>query len=146
MSTIRRLHMQHHETILVCPTVDHDRKVLHQRLEHLGRTCLQEIIDPCSFRTCNQEQHAERRIWPLDLRSVYEDGFGLVRYLYENCTIRRTQEDPEREIGYESLHPKDPKLGLTTAHFLLFPRKIQGFILNSREWGMYDVRPKQGMS
>lgn len=64
------------------------------------------------------------------------EGIALEGCSCESCTRARNLVKPGKWATYDNIDPKDPDVKLTKDHFLLFPRKIPGFILKSRKWGM----------
>ena len=52
-----------------------------------------------------------------------------------NCEDIRKVGRPSKWVSYDDLDPKNEEVNLTPEHFMLFPRKVPGFVLKSRTWG-----------
>lgn len=53
----------------------------------------------------------------------------------DSCIAIRSQGRNSKWSGYDDIDPKREDVVLTAEQFLLFPRKVPGFVLKSRTWG-----------
>lgn len=92
------------------------------------------MLDPSSYWA-----YSGTKKDPPEIGGMSDDGSGIDLCDCKSCELARSLAKPGKWAGYDDLDPKDPKLELTVQHFILFPRKIMGFILKSRTWGTYCI-------
>ena len=89
------------------------------------------MLDPASFWSYSDTKDSPPRIGELN-----DDGGALAGCSCLHCTENRKLPKTTRWEGYDDIDPKNRDVHLNDEHFILFPRKIMGFVLKSREWGM----------
>ncbi len=95
-------------------------------LQYKGRA----VLDPASFWSYSETDKEPPLIGGLGDDESGREGCNCLL-----CSEKRTMSRVPKWSTYNDIDPKDEKQALTPEHFILFPRKIMGFILKTREWG-----------
>lgn len=95
-------------------------------LQYKGRV----VLDPTSFWSYSETDKTPPRIG-----AMRDDESGVEGCNCVPCLQIRTMPKLPRWSTYDDIDPKNEKQELTPDHFMLFPRKILGFVLKTREWG-----------